>query len=142
MFVPSTVLAGAWLALVPRGSGEHPFLGFAPDNLAEAAAFRDGGAIVRRIEAGEDPNRPAAVRAGVIGDDAVVLRPLEAAAAQLRPEIVQLLIDVGASPDAEAWTRAWCAGNDANVRIILARHRPSEARPDCAESDTAASGSP
>ncbi len=131
MFAPGALLAVAWLTLLARASAPHPFLGFEPRNAVEAAAFRDGGALVRRVQAGEDPNRPDTVRAGVFGLQPVVLTPIEAAAAEQRPEIIQLLIDLGASPDAQVWTRAWCASEDSSTRAVLDHHRPADVHPEC-----------
>lgn len=131
IFAIAGVLAVVWLAIVARGVDRHPFLGIEPRNLAEAAAFRDGAAVVRRVQAGEDLERPAVVRAGIIGPEAVELTPLEAAAAQRRPEVIQLLMALGAAPDAQVWRRAWCISGDADVRALLDRHRPADAHPEC-----------
>jgi hypothetical protein len=141
MFAPVATVAVAWLMLLTRPAGQHPFFGLQPSNLVEAAAFRDGGALVRRVEAGEDPNRPDTVRAGIFGPQPAALTPLEAAAAQRRAEIVNLLINLGAAPDARVWTRAWCISEDADVRAVLDRHRPADAEPGCAASDAETAGS-
>lgn len=125
----------AWLvALVLTGAtGTHPVWDLQPRNLAEAAAFRDSGSLVRLVNAGENPNRPAEVRGGVVLPASAMLVPIEAAAASREITIVQLLFDLGASPDAEAWHRAWCVSDEPGVRSLLAAHRPEGALEECAE---------
>ena len=130
MLVPPAVLAAVWLTIV-IAAPRHPFIGIEPHNAAEAAAFRDGAALVRRIHAGEDPNGPATVRGGIFGREPVVLTPLEAAAAQDRPEVIELLMDLGARPDAHVWTRAWCISDEPDVRSMLDRYRPVDAHAEC-----------
>ncbi len=128
--IPPILAAIAWLAVLAIAgiTGRHPIWNFQPRNLAEAAAFRDTGAVVRRIEAGEDPNRP-----GVIRTESATLTPVEAAAASRHPEMVQLLFDLGVSLDANAWQRAWCISDEPGVRSVLALHRPAGAMEDCVE---------
>ena len=65
----------------------------------------------------EDPDRPGEVRAGVIVPDAATLTPVEAAAVSGHAEMLQLLIDLGASLDANAWQRAWCVGGNSKFPI-------------------------
>lgn len=133
--VPPVLLAIAWLA-VPVVTGltsRHPIWNLVPRNLPEAVAFRDAGAVARRIDAGEDPNRPAEVRARVILPESATLTPLEAAAASRQAEMILLLLDLGASLDAGVWQRAWCISNEPGVRSVLASHRPADAAEDCVE---------
>ena len=133
--IPPILGTIAWLAVLAMTgvSGHHPILNLQPSNLSEAAAFLDIGAVVRRIDAGEDPNRPGDVRAGVILPAAATLAPIEAAAASRQAETVQLLLDLGASPDADSWQRAWCISDFADVRSLLALHRPDGALEECVE---------
>lgn len=132
--VPPVLGAIAWLtALVLSGAtGTHPVWDLQPRNLAEAAAFRDSGTLVRLVDAGEDPNRPAEVRAGMILPESATLVPIAAAAASREAGMVQLLLDLGASPNAEAWQRAWCISDAQSVRDLLASHRPEGALEECA----------
>ena len=129
------VLGFAWwitaLALA-AATGRHPLWNLQPRNLPEAVAFRDPAAVVRRVEAGEDPNAAADVRARIVLSDAATLTPIEAAAAARQGELVQLVLDLGASPGAEVWQRAWCISDASSVRDVLAAHRPPGARDDCA----------
>jgi hypothetical protein len=131
--LPPVLGAVTWLvALALTGAtGTHPVWDLQPRNLAEAAAFRDSGALVRLIDAGADPNRPAEVRGGVILPASATLVPIEAAAASREVEMVRLLLDLGASPDADAWQRAWCISDAQSVRDLLAAHRPESALEEC-----------
>lgn len=70
-------------------------------SLPEAAAMRDSGELARQIAFGADPNRRAPVRAGVLKSEALVLTPLEAAVGAHRPEVIDLLFELGAVPSAE-----------------------------------------
>jgi hypothetical protein len=129
-------LAGAllWLGVLAASAitGAHPIWPMEPGNLAEAAALRDGGDLVRRAEAGEDVNRAAAVRARLVTDNAAVITPLEAAAGARDEAMVQLLFDLGAAPDAAAWQRAFCISDADSVREILKEHMPPDAEEVCA----------
>jgi hypothetical protein len=131
--IPPILGAIAWLVVLAMTgvSGQHPIWDLQPRNLAEAAAFRDSGAVVRRVAAGEDPNRPGEVRAGVIRPVSTTLVPIAAAAAIREAGMVQLLLDLGASPDADAWQRAWCISDAADVRSLLALHRPEGTLEEC-----------
>ncbi len=124
-----------WAALLAASaaSGEHPLWPLQPRNLAEAAAFEDGAAVMRRVSAGEDLNRPGEVRGRVILPEAATLTPIEAAAITGQVEMVQLLIELGATPDDASWQRAFCMADDEGVRDLLATRRPSGARDECAE---------
>lgn len=130
---PPILVAFAWLVLMAASAiaGRHPIWNVEPRNLAEAAAFRDGGDVVRRSQRGEDVNRAGDVRPGIILPDPATLTPLEAAAGAREREMVQLLFDLGATLDAKGWQRAWCISNEPEVRELLESHRPADARNDC-----------
>ena len=132
--LPSILVFTGWTAMlaIAAVTGRHPIWSLEPRNLPEAVAFRDPGAVVRRIDSGEDPNRAAEVRAGVALDETASLTPIEAAAAARQGEMVQLLLDLGASPDATVWQRAWCISDASAVRDVLETHRPPGATEDCA----------
>jgi len=123
-----------WIAVlaVAAVTGRHPVWSLQPRNLSEAVAFRDAAAVVRRVEAGEDPNAAADVRARIVLSDAARLTPIEAAAAARQGELAQLVVDLGAAPDADVWQRAWCISDATSVRDVLSAHRPAGARDDCA----------
>jgi hypothetical protein len=112
-------------------TGHHPVWHLEGRNLSEAAALRDGGDIVRRIERGENVNQAHEVRARLVLDKTAILTPIEAAAAR-DEAITQLLFDLGASPDAAVWHRAFCISDADSVRDILRSHRPPDAVEDCA----------
>jgi len=133
--VPPVCTALAWIAaLVVAGmTGTHPIWTLTPHNLAEAVALRDGAAAVRLVERGQDVNRPDTVRARLILDEMAILTPIEAAAGARDEAMAQLLFDLGASPDAAVWHRAFCISDADRVREVLRTHRPPGAVEDCAE---------
>lgn len=129
---PVAALVVVWLVVLgAERTGSPPLFGLTPRNLAEAAAFRDGAAIVRRVSRGEDPAAAGEVRAGFISPEPVMVTPIEAAARGSREEIVRLLLDLGTPLDAAAWTRAWCSTEASGVRAELTPIRPSGATTEC-----------
>ena len=132
VIAPVATLTVAWLAILATAiAGEHPLWGLTPRNLSEAAAFRDGAAIVRGVARGEDPAAAGEVRGGFVSSEPVTLTPLEAAARGEREEIVRLLLDLGAGRDAPGWTKAWCASDAEAVRGELDAVRPAGATTEC-----------
>jgi hypothetical protein len=94
--LPAVVLAAAsfwWTAEATRGGGLWEPVTL---TLAEAAAAGDLGDIAQLIGTGEDPNRPAAVRPGLLGDQPAAMTPLEAAARGGQVEAFALLVRRGA----------------------------------------------
>ena len=81
------------LALVDR----HPLWQVSEVNIAEAAATRDAASVVLLIQQGHDPDLPRFVRPGLLARGAVRATPLEAAIAEDRLEIVDVLLRHGAS---------------------------------------------
>lgn len=132
---PPVCAALAWIATLALAevSATHPIWALTPRNLAEAAAFRDGGAVVRFVEAGQEISQPAEVRGGVVRAETTTLTPMEAAAAARDEAIVQLLFDLGASPDGAGWHRAFCISDASRVREILKAHRPPGVVEECAQ---------
>ena len=97
--VPAAALAAARVVfLVLAVWGQHPFWLVESLNLAEAAALRDRGEVARLVAEGANPNATYAVRSGILGKGAVQITPIEAARSARRDEVVQLLLDVGATP--------------------------------------------
>jgi hypothetical protein len=133
--LPPTVTAVAWIAALAFAAvtGTHPVWTATPRNIAEAAAFRDGAAVVRFVEAGHDINKAGEVQGGVVRRDTAMLTPIEAAAAARQREMVQVLLELGATPDAAVWQRAYCISDADSVRELLDSIRPSGAVDDCAE---------
>ena len=101
--------------------------------MAEAAVLQDGAAVIRFVERHEDINRANTIRAGVMSRAPQTLTPIEAGAAAREPEMVQLLIDLGATPDAAVWQRAFCISDADGVREVLAAHRANGAVDACAD---------
>ena len=102
--------------------------------LAEAAALRDNGEVVRLIQGGEDPNKPGTVRAELLRNDAQVVTPLEAAVGIDRPDMVETLLENGAVLDAATWTHLMCfaASIEADEAIgFLEQRRPPDASTAC-----------
>jgi hypothetical protein len=131
--LPPVCVGVLWVSVlaIAGATGTHPIWDLQARNLAEAAAFRDGAALVR-FAAHDDINLASEVRGEVIGVATGPLTPIEAAAASRAREMVQLVLDQGASPDAATWRRAFCISDADDVRALLAEHRPSNARDDCA----------
>jgi len=133
--LPPVITALAWIGTLALTAmtGTHPIWATTASNLAEAAAYRDGGAVVRFVEAGQQIGQPAEVRGGVIQPETTTLTPVEAAAAARDETVVQLLFDLGASPDPAGWHRAFCISDASRVREILKAHRPPGVVEDCAQ---------
>jgi hypothetical protein len=134
--VPPISVAVLWVAVLATSAitGTHPIWNQQPQNLVEAAILQDGAAVIRFVEQQQDVNRPAEVRAGVMSRNARTLTPVEAAAATREAEMVQLLFDLGATPDAVVWQKAFCISDADSVRERLAAHRPDGASDECAGS--------
>jgi hypothetical protein len=133
--LPPVITALGWIGTLAftAMTGTHPIWATTARNLAEAAAFRDGGAVVRFVEAGQQIGKAAEVRGGVIRSETTTLTPVEAAAAARDEAVVQLLFDLGASPDAAGWHRAFCISDASRVREVLNAHRPLGVVEDCAQ---------
>lgn len=102
--------------------------------LSEAAALRDTAEVVRLIDRGEDPNRISRVRPDILGDNALELRPIEAAVAAERADMVELLLEHGVEVDAALWVRLMCysaRGGAEDVRALLEPRRPTTAVENC-----------
>lgn len=65
-------------------------------SLCEAIVVRDIAQVVRRVEAGEDPNRSCPVDEGANRGASRLMTPLEAATAAGDPAIVNVLVEHGA----------------------------------------------
>ena len=133
--VPPILLALGWagVLVVTAFTGEHPLWKLEARNLAEAAALRDSGLIVRLVENGVDLRDAGPVRPGILFDHPMTLTPLEAAAASRDSSIVQLLFDLGAMPDIAGWQRAWCLATASSVQDVLKQYQPPGARTECDE---------
>lgn len=118
--VALALLCAAGLAARPAGGGLWP-----PDDvtLAEAAATGNGAEVIRLVRAGRDPNGRSRVRRDVLDSQFHVYSPLEAAVVARSPEIMTLLLRLGAAP-ADGDVRAlWCLERRApsnDTRAVLA----------------------
>jgi hypothetical protein len=131
MTLPPAMTFVGWLTLLAIAgiTGRHPIWSLAPENLPEAAAFRDPVAVVRHLARGENIDRAEHVRTGIVRTDDASLTPIEAAAAAGDEAMVHMLFSLGASPDPTVWQRAWCLSGVAAVRDELERGRPPDAAP-------------
>jgi hypothetical protein len=115
-------------ALLLSLGGRHPLWRTADVNLAEAAATRDAASVVFLIAEGHDPDVPRFVRPGVLARGAVRTTPLEAAIAEQRMEIVDILLRHGATLTESQRLAFTCAARrrgDADVvRYFEARGGP------------------
>jgi hypothetical protein len=76
--------------------GWSPFWPVPEVNVAEAAAVSDAGEVVRLIvDEGQDPNRRWPVRSGIVGQQPLMLTPLEAAIVIRREPLVPVLLRHG-----------------------------------------------
>lgn len=126
------------LLLLGLPFGIDPLWHVEPLTLPEAAALRDNGEIMRLIDRGADPNRAGTVRANFLHNDPLVVTPLEAAVGADRTDVVEVLIDNGATIDATTWTRLVCfaAAIEADdARSFLEQRRPAGASDDCGQVD-------
>ena len=94
---PVALAAFTVVSLVLALAGRHPLWRISDVNIAEAAATRDAASVVLLIQEGHDPDAPRFVRPGLLGRGAVRVTPLEAAIAEDRLEIVDVLLRHGAS---------------------------------------------
>ena len=114
--------------------GVDPLWRVEPLTLAEAAALRDNGEVVRLIEAGADPNAPGTVRAEFLRNDPLTITPLEAAVGSDRVDIMEVLLEHGARLDPATWNRLMCFATAIEAdesRALLEQRRPDGASLAC-----------
>jgi len=102
--------------------------------LSEAAALRDEAEVLLLIGRGADPNAPGVVRRDFLRGTEDVLTPLEAAVGARREQMIELLLQLGATLDAPTWTRLTCFAERHDAPAagrVLAAHRPDGADADC-----------
>lgn len=113
---PLLLAAAAALVLLGALAGFHPLWQEHELNLAEAAALRDSGLIVRLIQDGRDPNEPLYIRPDMLTSEGVRVTPAEAAVGARRLEVLQLLLSNGATLD----------GTSRRTLICLARKHEAD----------------
>lgn len=91
-----TLIVATVIWLVMAVAGQHPFWRVEQQTLSEAVAARDFGEVGRLLAEGQDPNARYAIRAGLVGDRAVEMTPIEAAEAADLRELVPMLVYAGA----------------------------------------------
>jgi hypothetical protein len=79
-----------------------------PTSLQEAAATFDPAGVVLWARGGADLNRQAAVHVRGFDDRPVILTPLEAAVLSRGPDMVELLVVLGANRDGATLQRLRC----------------------------------
>ena len=133
--LPGVLLITATTAmLIGLPFGADPLWTVEPMTLAEAAALRDNGEVVRLIASGQDVNAPSAVRPDILSARSLVITPIEAAVAAERADMVELLLEQGARLDAILWTRLMCFSASAeidDVRALLEPRRPEGSVENC-----------
>jgi len=119
---PAALLAIFEAFLVVSASmGAHPFWRVTEVmSLSEAVTIRDGPDIMRRLEAGADPNVRGPVRAGWLDSQFREVTPLEVAAFNRRPELVQLLLANSATLDAQSWAHLRCSAASQGYGDVVA----------------------
>lgn len=109
--------------------GMDPLWHVEPLTLAEAAALRDNGEVVRLIRGGEDPNKATPVRAEFLRNTAVTVTPLEAAVGIDRADMVNVLLENGATLDARTWNHLVCLAISIEAdeaKELLETRRPAD----------------
>ena len=132
----SPVVLGAvtLLMLVLAIVGSDPVWAVGQMTLAEAAATRDRGGVVRMIGEGMDPNGRYAVRLEVLASVALDVTPIEAAALSRTDYMVELLVHHGATLGDRERHRLMCfhyrRGSE-DIYQYLAGFAPTEPPIDC-----------
>jgi hypothetical protein len=125
---PALLAAFTGVALLLGLGGRHPLWPISEPNIAEAAATRDAASVVLLLREGHDPDVARFVRPGVLARGAVRITPLEAALAEQRLEIVDILLRYGAALSESQRVTFTCAararGDEDIVRYFEARGGP------------------
>jgi hypothetical protein len=131
---PAALAVFIAVSLVLALVGRHPLWQVSEVNVAEAAATRDAATVVLLIEEGHDPDVPRFVRPGLLARGAVRATPLEAALAEDRLEIVDVLLRHGAALSEGQRVDFTCAarrrGDTDIVRYFEARGGPVTCPPE------------
>ena len=121
------------VVLVIAGVRYDPLWTSGDVSLTEAAHDGDIAAVFRMVSAGADPNRAEAVPFEH-RPQPVLLTPLEAGVESRQVEVLQVLMNAGASPDEPARQRLAClamAVDASEAAGYLRSALPPVAEPDC-----------
>lgn len=123
-------IAAATLVMVSTLLGYRALAAPADVTMAEAAVLRDEAELLRQMRHGANPNTAAPVRRGMLSDQDYILTPLEAAIAARHAEVVQLLVENGATLDSQNVPRLLCLariGDATQIVALLESHSPMRA---------------
>ncbi len=101
---------------------------------SEAAALRDPASLIDQARSGVDLNDRYAVRGRLVTPEGIMLTPLEAATTSRRPEMVGLLLDLGANPTPEQLQVILCLAErrrEPEIAAILEQRRQVHSAGDC-----------
>jgi hypothetical protein len=126
---PSIVLAMACVVLTGLGLLErNPFWAADDLTMSEAAALRDPATVLFQLEQGRDPWQRYSVRSGLLGSDALVVTPMEAAIREDRVEVAAVLLRGGAPSSGQlcGWIALASVEGAEEVTQYLHRKYPAE----------------
>jgi hypothetical protein len=124
----------AWVAVNER-VGATAFAGTVPRNSAEAAALGNPGAVLRFLQAGENPHDVHPLRASVISAEVLRATTLEAAMWSREVTMIRLLDREGAITDDAERRALACLAADLGVDdvvMFLAPEGPGHCEPGAA----------
>jgi hypothetical protein len=139
VLAPPLLLAIAALGvLVASLAGANPLWREADITLAEAAALRDRGAILRLVWDGADPNAAHYVRPRMLTSRALTVTPLEAAVGTRELYMVEFLLQHGARIDERDRPVLICLAAKAEAANILEFLKAGQDGqvPDCSHVET------
>ncbi len=118
--IPPVALALAFASVLSGvGPAREGFWRIDTITVTEAAALRDPAALFQHVRAGADLNRRYPVRPRVLGGEETSATPLEAATATGHAEIVSLLLEWGARPDADQLAVVFCLAERSRAPEIV-----------------------
>jgi hypothetical protein len=112
---------------VSEMAGEAPFTYSRPRNIAEAAGMGIGAEVLRRLKAGEDPQRLFDVRRTLISSEITRVTALEAATWSRRVEMVRMLDRRRLIDDPATRRHLTCLAADIEAADIVALLGPEHA---------------
>jgi hypothetical protein len=130
---PALLAVAAIAVLAGAIAGRHPFWSEPELTLAEAAALKDRGTMLRLISNGVDPNLPARVRPRILKSDELIVTPLVASVGTRTPVSMQFLLAHGARMDAAQRAVIVCLAikDEAQEILDFLEEDGRQERPDC-----------